>query len=145
MARETGYIINNYTNAKWKFEYNPESFSAGRQSNFTELTAPNIPYPVIQFANGSSMEVSISIYIRDTTGDKQSKFETFLNGLMPTLRTDYFTRPQSKIPPCYVYLAKSSLLHFNAYLSGFTVDSSHLTEDLKMIEATYKLTFKVVI
>lgn len=149
-----GFIVNNRTNERWTFQYNPESLSVGRRANYNELTSPGNPYPIIQYTNGSSNDISISVFVRNESStdltvsstDTVRSFGIYLDKLLPernpgsaNFRTNY--RP----PTCYVYLGAMNLLSFNAVLTDYTVDTDYLTGSLVPISATYKLTFKEVI
>lgn len=84
-ARIKGYIKNLDTGVVMKFQYNPETFGYSRGATYSEIVAPGMPYPTIQFVHGNSRSFPIELFLFDkpSTGviDKQ---KTFFEGLLPS-------------------------------------------------------------
>ena len=141
---DKGFIINNRTNAKYEFQYNPESVSFGRSANYSESTSPGSPYPMIQYTNGGGNEISVSVYVRTQGRDNPESFNDFLDALLPN--KDYNITPGSGFTPptCFVYLSPLGHLNFDAVLTGYDFSSDNLSGNLMPLTATYSLKFKEV-
>lgn len=148
---EKGFIVNNRTNEKWEFQYNPESLSVGRSAGYSELTSPGIPYPLIQYTNGASNTVNVTVLTRTeysgqgstTTNDARS-LGYFLDKLLPNV-TGSASSMYNKPPTCYVFLGASNLMNFNAVLTDYTIDTDIFSDNLVPLNSKYKLTFKVIL
>lgn len=142
---DKGFIINNRTNEKWEFQYNPESVSFGRSANYSESTSPGSPYPTIQYTNGGSSEISVNAIVRTEGREKSPElFNGFLDSLLPNKNTDATTDSYFVPATCFVYLSPLKHLNFNAVLTGYDFSSDSLSGNLMPLTATYTLKFKEV-
>lgn len=141
---EKGFVINNRTNVKWDFQYNPESISFSRSAGYTEQTAPGKAYPLIQYTNGESNEISVTVFVRTEGNISPQTFNDFLDSLMPNKTVDYSTYAFLIPPTCFLYLSPLKHLNFDAVLTGYDFSSDKLMENLLPLYATYNLKFKEV-
>ena len=51
-AKTRCYIINDDTNSRMTFQFNPTSIPYSRSANYTDIAAPGMSYPLTQYAGG---------------------------------------------------------------------------------------------
>ena len=83
-AKTRCYVINNSTNKKMKFQFNPESMPYSRGANYTSIESPGMSYPLTQYVGGSAREFSFEVFYYDRPySGKINKARKFLEALLP--------------------------------------------------------------
>ena len=98
-AKVKGYIKNIPANKILKFQYNPEVFEYSRGANYTELVAPGMSYPTIQYVNGKSRSFSVELFLYDKPskgiiGDHKKFIEKLLP---PETNSSKYTKPPTAL------------------------------------------------
>lgn len=123
-AKTRCYIINNDTNEKLVFQFNPTSMPYGRSANYTEIKSAGMSYPLTQYTGGNAREFSFDVfyYDRPYTG-KIKKALKFLEALLPPEKnTASFKKPPS-FTLAYGYFVK------NYVLTQLNVNDEYLNSD----------------
>ena len=83
-AKTRCYVINNSTNKKMNFQFNPESMPYSRGANYTSIESPGMSYPLTQYVGGSAREFSFEVFYYDRPySGKINKARKFLEALLP--------------------------------------------------------------
>lgn len=110
-AKTRCYIINNKTNKKLKFQFNPESIPYSRSANYTTIESPGMSYPLTQYVGGKVREFSFEVFYYDRPfSGKIGKARKFLNALLPPEKN----KKKFKKPPtftlAYGYFVRTCVL-----------------------------------
>ena len=103
-AKTKGYIKvkeGENTGSIHKFQFNPELFSYSRSANWSEIIAPGMSYPVIQWLSGSSRSFNIDLFMWDKPHRGIiEKARDFIFDLLPPEKND----PKFKRPPVFTFV-----------------------------------------
>ncbi len=110
-AKTRCYIINNDTNKKLTFQFNPESMPYSRGANYTSIDSPGMSYPLTQYVGGSVREFSFEVFYYDKPySGKIDKARKFLEKLLPPEKNKRnFTKPPT-FTMAYGYFVKVYVL-----------------------------------
>lgn len=110
-AKTRCYIINNDTNSKLIFQFNPESMPYSRSANYTSIESPGMSYPLTQYVGGNIREFSFEVFYYDKPySGKIDSARKFLEALLPPEKnTDSFTKPPT-FTLAYGYFVKTYVL-----------------------------------
>ena len=97
-AKTRCYVINNSTNKKMNFQFNPESMPYSRGANYTSIESPGMSYPLTQYVGGSAREFSFEVFYYDRPySGKINKARKFLEALLPPEKN----KKRFKKPPTF--------------------------------------------
>ena len=101
-AKTKGYIVNCNNNKSMTFQFNPTTFQHSRGATYSEIVAPGMAYPTLQFIHGNSRTFSIELFMHDRphTGII-TRYEKFLNGLLPPQKNKKNYKKPPEILFCY--------------------------------------------
>lgn len=110
-AKTRCYIINNETDKKLTFQFNPESIPYSRSANYTSIESPGMSYPLTQYVGGAVREFSFEVFYFDKPySGKIDRARKFLEKLLPPEKnTDNFTKPPT-FTLAYGYFVKTYVL-----------------------------------
>lgn len=110
-AKTRCYVINNVTNKKQLFQFNPESIPYGRSANFVEINSPGTSYPLTQYVGGNARQFSFDLFYYDKPySGKIKKARKLLETLLPPEKnTSKFTKPPT-FTLAYGYFVKTCVL-----------------------------------
>lgn len=110
-AKTRCYIINNDTNKKMTFQFNPTSMPYSRSANYVDMTSPGRSYPKTQYTSGNAREFSFEVFYYDKpcTGKIKEALKFLEELLPPEKNTASFTRPPS-FTLAYGYFVKNYVL-----------------------------------
>lgn len=110
-AKTRCYIINNDTNKKLTFQFNPESIPYNRGANYTSIDSPGMSYPLTQYVGGNVREFSFEVFYYDKPySGKIKTARQFLEGLLPPEKnTSSFTKPPT-FTLAYGYFVRTCVL-----------------------------------
>lgn len=138
-AKTRCYIINNDTNKKLTFQFNPTSMPYGRSANYTDIAGAGMSYPLTQYSSGNAREFSFDVFYYDKpyTGKIKSALK-FLNDLLPPEKNKAsFKRPPS-FTLAYGYFVK------NYVLKQLDVYDEELDSDGNQVMTRFTLTVRQV-
>ena len=138
-AKTRCYIINNRTNSKLTFQFNPSSVPYGRGANYGTIESPGMSYPLTQYVGGQVREFSFEVFYYDNPySGKINKARKFLEKLLPP----EYNKKGFKKPPtftfAYGYFVKTLVL------LDLQVNDDWLNEDGQPIMTTFTLTVRQV-
>ena len=110
-AKTKGWIKNNTTGVKKKFQFNPTDLSYSRGASYVDISAPGMAYPDTQFVKGNSRSFSVPLFLYDNpyTGVIE-KYMDFLNDfLTPEKNSSGYTKPPI-MTFCYGYFVRKCVL-----------------------------------
>lgn len=138
-AKTKGYIINNSTNKKLTFQFNPTSVPYERSARFTSIESPGMSYPLTQYAGGDAREFTVTLFMYDKPySGKIDKARKFLEALMPP---EYNKKGYKKPPTltfAYGYFIKKGVL------TKLRVEDDRLNVNGKPIQTNFVLTIRQV-
>ena len=139
IAKTRSYIINNSTNKKLVFQYNPTVVPYSRSANYTSIESPGMAYPLTQFVGGNVREFSFSIFMYDKPySGKINKARKFLEALLPPEKnTSKFTKPPT-FTFAYGYFVKTLVL------ISLDVQDDEMNMDGQPVMTTFTLTVRQV-
>ena len=110
-AKTRCYIINNSTNGKLVFQFNPESMPYSRSANYTSIDSPGMSYPLTQYVGGSVREFSFEVFYFDKPySGKIDTARDFLEALLPPEKnTKKFKKPPT-FTMAYGYFVRTYVL-----------------------------------
>lgn len=110
-AKTRCYIINNSTNKKLKFQFNPENMPYSRSANYTSIESPGMSYPLTQYVGGAVREFSFEVFYFDKPySGKIDNARKFLEALLPPEKnTKKFTKPPT-FTMAYGYFVRTYVL-----------------------------------
>lgn len=110
-AKTRCYIINNSTNDKLVFQFNPESIPYSRGANYTSIESPGMSYPLTQYVGGGVREFSFEVFYYDKPcSGKIAKARKKLEALLPPEKNKKsFTKPPT-FTLAYGYFVKTYVL-----------------------------------
>lgn len=138
-AKTKGYIINNSTNQKLVFQYNPTKVPYSRSANFSDIESPGMSYPLTQYTGGSAREFSVELFMYDKpyTG-KINTYRKFLEALLPPEHnTTSFKKPPT-ITFCYGYFHKVCVV------KSLSVEDDWLDPNGRPLQTTFTLQLRQV-
>ena len=101
------YIINNRTNKKLEFQFNPTSVPYSRSAVYTTIDSPGISYPLTQYTGGNIREFPIELFYYDLHYDKNhvrkssgkiKEARQFLEALLPPEKNT-----KTFVPPTFTF------------------------------------------
>lgn len=145
-AKTKCYVINNSTNKKLVFQFNPTSIPYSRSAKYTTIDSPGISYPLTQYTGGDVREFPIELFYYDLNYDskgnrkasgKIKEARQFLEALLPPEKnTKTFVPPTFTF--AYGYFVKTLVL------VQLTVNDDWMDEDGQPIQTTFSLTVRQV-
>lgn len=83
-AKTKCHLIRNDTKAKLTAQFNPTSIPYSRSANFTDISAPGMSYPLVQYTGGNARDFDIELFFYDKPySGKITKARRYLLGLLP--------------------------------------------------------------
>lgn len=110
-AKTKCYLINNTTNEKLTFQFNPTTIPYSRGANYSSIDSPGMSYPLTQYTGGNVREFSFEVFYYDKpyTG-KIDRARKFLEDLLPPeINTKDFTKPPT-FTLAYGYFVRTLVL-----------------------------------
>lgn len=138
-TKAKGWIKNNDSGELRSFQFNPTTLEHSRGSSYSELSAPGIAYPDLQFVKGEARSFPVELYMYDSpsTG-KIEVFESFLNEFLPPEENNSeFTRPPT-MTFCYGTFIKKCVLE------SLTTSIVRMDREGNTIEAIFSLQLRQV-
>lgn len=145
-AKTKCYIINNRTNKKLEFQFNPTSVPYSRSAVYTTIDSPGISYPLTQYTGGNIREFPIELFYYDLHYDKNhvrkssgkiKEARQFLEALLPPEKnTKTFVPPTFTF--AYGYFVKTLVL------VQLSIDDEWMDEDGQPIQTRFSLTVRQV-
>ena len=138
-AKTRCYIINNSSNKKLVFQFNPETMPYSRSANYTSIDSPGMSYPLTQYVGGSVREFSFEVFYYDKPySGKIDKARKFLEGLLPPEKnTSSFTKPPA-FTLAYGYFVKVYVL------TNLQINDEWLNSDGNPLMTRFTLTVRQV-
>lgn len=138
-AKTRCYIINNSTNSRLTFQFNPETMPYSRSANYTSIDSPGMSYPLTQYVGGSVREFSFEVFYYDRPySGKIDKARKFLEGLLPPEKNKKgFTKPPT-FTMAYGYFVKVYVL------TNLQVNDEWINNDGNPIMTRFQLTVRQV-
>lgn len=138
-AKTRCYIINNSTNSRLTFQFNPETMPYSRSANYTSIDSPGMSYPLTQYVGGSIREFSFEVFYYDRPySGKIDKARKFLEGLLPPEKNKKgFTKPPT-FTMAYGYFVKVYVL------TNLQVNDEWINNDGNPIMTRFQLTVRQV-
>ena len=138
-AKTKAYIVNNDTNKKFTFQFNPTSVPYERSAKFSQIDSPGMSYPLTQYTGGEAREFTVELFMYDKPySGKIDTARKFLEALLPPeYNKSGFKRP----PTCtfaYGYFVKTCVL------KKLKVSDDWLNSNGKPIQTTFTLTLRQV-
>ena len=110
-AKTRCYVINNSTNKKMNFQFNPESMPYSRGANYTSIESPGMSYPLTQYVGGSAREFSFEVFYYDRPySGKINKARKFLEALLPPEKNKKSFKKPPTFTLAYGYFVKVYVL-----------------------------------
>lgn len=110
-AKTRCYIINDETNERFMFQFNPTSMPYSRSAKYSDIAAPGMSYPLTQYAGGNAREFSFEAFYYDFPySGKINTARKFLESLLPPeINSNEFSKPP-KFTLAYGYFVKHYVL-----------------------------------
>ena len=110
-AKTRCYVINNSTNKKMNFQFNPESMPYSRGANYTSIESPGMSYPLTQYVGGSAREFSFEVFYYDRPySGKIDEARKFLEALLPPEKNKKSFKKPPTFTLAYGYFVKVYVL-----------------------------------
>ena len=114
-AKVRCHIINNSTNKKLTFQFNPTSMPYSRSANYSEIVSPGMSYPLTQYTGGSAREFSFDVFYYDVGANrlatgKIKKARKFLEKLLPPEKNKKSFKKPPTFTLAYGYFVKKYVL-----------------------------------
>lgn len=110
-AKTKGWIKNNDSGEKKKFQFNPTFLTYSRGASYADISAPGMAYPNTQFTKGNvrSFPVTLFLYDNPCTGVIEENIK-FLEEFLPpeTNKKDYTKPPIMTF--CFGYFIRKCVL-----------------------------------
>lgn len=138
-AKTKGYIKNKDTGVIKNFMFNPSELQFERGATYSEISAPGLSYPLIQYVRGNIVTFSVPLYIYDKpySGEVQV-WEEFLNSFVPpTTNVSGYTKPAEMLFVMGNFIRDCVVDSLNTHYTNFT-------GDLLPNEATFTLNLRQV-
>lgn len=138
-AKTRCYIINDDTNSRMNFQFNPTSIPYSRSANYTDIAAPGMSYPLTQYAGGNAREFSFEVFYYDKPySGKINSARRFLESLLPPeINSNEFSKPP-KFTLAYGYFVK----HY--VLKQLDVNDEEMNADGQPVITRFTLTVRQV-
>ena len=138
-AKTRCYIINNDTQEKLIFQFNPTNVPYSRGANYGSIESPGMSYPLTQYIGGQVREFSFEVFYYDKPySGKITKARNFLESLLPPeYNKSDFTKPPS-FTFAYGYFVKTLVL------LDLQVNDDWLDENGNPIQTSFVLTVRQV-
>lgn len=138
-AKTRCYIINNDTNRKLVFQFNPTSIPYSRGANYSSIESPGMSYPLTQYVGGQAREFSFDVFYYDKPySGKIDSARKFLEELLPPeYNMESFTKPPT-FTLAYGYFVKTLVL------TDLQVNDDWLDSDGHPIVTVFTLTVRQV-
>ena len=93
------YVINNKTNKRLTFQFNPTTVPYGRSANYTVVDSPGMSYPLTQYTSGNVRDFNINLFYYDNPySGKIKTAREFLEALLPPEKNT-----ASFVPPTFTF------------------------------------------
>lgn len=138
-AKTRCYIINNDTNKKLTFQFNPTSVPYSRTANFSDIVAPGMSYPLVQYTGGNARDFSFDVFYYDKPySGKIDTARRFLEKLLPPEKNKAsFTKPPT-FTFAYGYFVKTLVL------TGLDVEDTEMDRNGNPVMTTFTLSVRQV-
>lgn len=138
-AKTRCYVINNDTNKKLTFQFNPTTVPYGRGANYQTIDSPGMSYPLTQYVGGQVREFSFEVFYYDKPySGKINTARKFLEALLPPEKNkSSFTKPPT-FTFAYGYFVRTLVL------LNLDVKDDWLDENGQPIMTTFTLTVRQV-
>lgn len=138
-AKTKAYFINDDTNEKITFQFNPTSVPYSRSANFAEIVSPGMSYPLTQYTNGAAREFSVEIFMYDKPySGKIDRMRRFIEKLLPPeYNTNTFQKP-STVTFAYGYFVKKCVV------KSLDVNDDWLDKNGRPIKSTLTVSLRQV-
>lgn len=116
-----GYIKNLDTGKLINFQYNPETFEYSRGVTYSELIAPGMSYPTLQYVHGNSRSFSVELFLYDkpSTGVINNQKTFFQNLLPPESNKKNYSRPPMALFVYADFIKKCVVEGFNVKIEEY--------------------------
>ena len=135
-AKTKGYIVNCDSNTSISFQFNPSTFQYSRGATYSEIVAPGMAYPTVQFVHGNSRAFSIELFMHDVpyTGI----IPKFLNKLLPPEKNKKNYKKPPEVLFCYGSFIKRCVVE--------NIDTlmEEYNNNAKPIQATFTISLRQV-
>lgn len=138
-AKTKAYMVNNDTNEKFTFQFNPTTVPYERSAKFSQVESPGMSYPLTQYTGGEVREFNVELFMYDNPySGKIHNARRFLENLLPPeYNTSLFKRP----PTCtfaYGYFVKRCVL------KKLKVSDDRMDSNGRPIQTVFTLTLRQV-
>ena len=138
-AKTKAYMVNNDTNEKFSFQFNPTTVPYERSAKFSQVESPGMSYPLTQYTGGEVREFNVELFMYDNPySGKIYNARRFLENLLPPeYNTSLFKRP----PTCtfaYGYFVKRCVL------KKLKVSDDRMDSNGRPIQTVFTLTLRQV-
>ena len=138
-AKTRCYIINNDTDKKLTFQFNPTSMPYSRSANYTTVNGAGMSYPLTQYSGGNVREFSFEVFYYDRPySGKIKKAHKFLEGLLPPEKNKKSFKKPPSFTLAYGYFVKKYVL------LNLEVNDEFLNEDGNQEITRFTLTVRQV-
>lgn len=138
-AKVKCWVINNKTNAKFNFQFNPTTFTYARGVEYGDIIAPAMAYPDTQFIRGKAREFTTELYMYDNPykGLIVKAMQFFGKLLTPETNVKGYKKPP-ECTFCYSYFIRKCVV------TNLEITIKRMDESNQPIEAVFKVTFRQV-
>ena len=142
------WIMRTDTKIKWMFQFAPTNLDRGRSVNFTNITSPGMPYPLVQYTSGEAQDFSVDLVYNTNYYTKKGgayvypcdldSCITFLDDLVPPYTPqEWFEEP----PVCrFAY----GTFNCKVVVTGYEIKDEVRDTDGRPISATFTLSMRRV-
>lgn len=138
-AKTKAYMVNNDTNEKFTFQFNPTTVPYERSAKFSQVESPGMSYPLTQYTGGEVREFNVELFMYDNPySGKIHNARRFLENLLPP---EYNTRLFKRPPTCtfaYGYFVKRCVL------KKLKVSDDRMDSNGRPIQTVFTLTLRQV-
>lgn len=138
-AKTKGWIRNNETGEKKSFQFNPTYLSYSRDASYSEISAPGMSYPDVQFVKGNSRSFPVTLFFYDNPNTGVIKnYIKFLEGfLTPEYNEVGYTKPP-EMTFCFGYFIRKCVLE------SLDVSIELLNDEGEPVQATITISLRQV-
>ena len=138
-AKTRCYIINNDTNKKLTFQFNPTTIPYSRGANYGTIESPGMSYPLTQYVGGQVREFSFEVFYYDNPySGIIDDARVFLEKLLPPEKNKKSFKKPPTFTLSYGYFVKTLVL------LDLQVNDDWLDKDGHPIQTTFTLTVRQV-
>lgn len=133
------HLIRDDNKAVLTAQFNPTRIPYSRSANFTDISAPGMNYPLVQYTGGNARDFDIELFFYDNPySGKITNARNYLLGLLPPEQNDsVFTKPTT-VTFAYGYFTK------RVVVTSVDVDDQWLDSSGQPIMTKFKLSVRQV-